>query len=84
MNDIRIYYLRFLNIERDVNSGSVTQDEIPDLLARLKKLMECEPDLDKRFIEMNQQTLYPAALAEENLLRNQKTHNLYDRLARVR
>ena len=84
MNDIRIYYLRFLKIEKEVNADSVKEPNLPAYVGRLKELMKQEPQLNRRFTKMNQSLLYPAAIEEENDLRNQKIHILYDRLTRTR
>ncbi len=84
MNDIRIYYLQFANIESQVNGDSVLQVNIPSYLSRLKTLMAKEQTLNRRFTALNQDLLYPAAIAEENTLRNQKIHILFDRLSRTR
>ena len=81
MADIRVYYLSFMEIEKEVNSDDFSRDKIPGYLARLKKLMDEESDLDQRFRALNQNVLYPAAIDEENNLRNQKIHNLYNRLS---
>jgi hypothetical protein len=81
MADIRVYYLRFMEIEKEVNSDGFVKGEIPVYLNRLKSLMNMEADLDKRFRTLNQNVLYSAAMDEENTLRTQKIHNLYNRLA---
>jgi len=84
MEDIRLFYVSYMEIEKEVNETDSSPQKIPGYLARLKKLMNEEPDLDKRFITLNQGVLYPAAMAEENILRNQKIHILYNRLARIK
>ena len=82
MSDIRVYYLTYMKIEAEVNSDSFNQEQIPACLARLKTLMMEARGLNTRFIALNQETLYPAAMEEENTLRNQKIYILYNRLAR--
>ncbi|MHA4809967.1 beta-N-acetylhexosaminidase [Flavitalea flava] len=84
MTDIRIYYLSYLKIEKEVNEDSFTREKIPAYLTRLKTLMNTEPALNKRFTALNQDALYPASIEEENTLRNQKVHILYNRLANVK
>jgi hypothetical protein len=84
MADIRVYYLSFMEIEKEVNSDDFTRDKIPGYLSRLKALMKMEPELDKRFRILNQDVLYTAAIDEENNLRNQKIHNLYNRLSGIK
>ncbi|HET6999935.1 MAG TPA: hypothetical protein VFI33_01415, partial [Puia sp.] len=84
MADIRVYYVNFMEIEKEVNSDDFNRSKIPIYLTRLKALMNLEPELDKRFRTLNQNVLYPAAIDEENNLRNQKIHNLYNRLSGIK
>ncbi len=84
MADIRVYYVNFMEIEKEVNSDSFNQSKIPVYLTRLKALMNLEADLDKRFRTLNQDVLYTAAIDEENNLRTQKIHNLYNRLSGIK
>ncbi len=84
MADIRVYYVNFMEIEKEVNSDDFSRSKIPIYLTRLKALMNMEPDLDKRFRSLNQDVLYTAAIDEENNLRNQKIHNLYNRLSGIK
>jgi len=81
MADIRVYYLSFMEIEKEVNSDDFSRDKIPSYLTRLKALMNKESELDKRFRMLNQEVLYPSAIDEENNLRTQKIHHLYNRLS---
>jgi len=46
--------------------------------------MATEPALDREFQRLNEKTLYPSALTEENAIRIYKTHRLYQRLSRIR
>jgi hexosaminidase len=84
MADIRVYYLAFVEIEKDVNSDDFSWEKIPGYLMRLRALMDIERDLDKRFRILNQDVLYTAAIDEENNLRTQKIHNLYNRLSGIK
>jgi hypothetical protein len=42
--------------------------------------MATEPLLDQTFRRLNSETLYPAAIQEENAIRIYPTHQLYQRL----
>ena len=84
MADIRLFYVNYMEIEKEVNEANFSREAVPGCMSRLKALMNEEPGLDKRFIALNQEVLYPAAMAEENTLRNQKIQNLYNRLARIK
>jgi hexosaminidase len=84
MADIRVYYLSYMAIEKEVNSDDFSRSKIPSCLTRLKALMNLESELDKRFRTLNQDVLYTAAIDEENNLRNQKIHNLYNRLSGIK
>ena len=84
MADIRVYYVDYIEIEKEVNSNDFSREKIPGYLIRLKALMYIERDLDDRFKELNHHMLYPAAIDEENKLRSQKIHNLYNRLSGIK
>ena len=84
MADIRVFYLSYMLIESGINAETAEPAKIPAYFARLKLLMNEEPQLDKRFIALNKDVLYPAAMNQENVLRNQKINALYNRLARIR
>jgi hexosaminidase len=82
MTDIRIHYLRYEEIEKTVNSPSFAINRVPAILKQLEALMATGSELDKRFIALNKNYLYPAELAQENELRNVKARLLYQRLSR--
>jgi hexosaminidase len=82
MTAIRIHYLKYEEIERTVNADSFTPKKIPAILIQLKSLMTAGDELDKRFVALNKDYLYPAELADENELRNVKIRLLYQRLSR--
>jgi hypothetical protein len=84
MADIRVYYLEYMSIEAWLNSTAFKEKDIPGAIARLGKLKSLELQLNQAFRQVNQSLLYPSALEEENILRNQKVHQLYERLARIR
>ncbi len=84
MTDIRIHYLQYEEIEKTTNSVAFDTQQIPAILTQLEGLMLAGNELDKRFITLNKDYLYPAELAEENELRNVKVRLLYQRLSRKR
>ncbi|MBV8389897.1 MAG: beta-N-acetylhexosaminidase, partial [Mucilaginibacter sp.] len=84
MTDIRIHYLRYEEIEKEVNLPSVSPQNASIILAKLKELIVTGDQLDKRFIALNKDYLYPAELAQENELRDAKVRLLYNRLSRKR
>ena len=84
MADIRVFYVSFMEIEKEVNGDNFSRSKIPAYLSRLKALMNMESEFDKRFRILNQDLLYPAAIEEENNLRTQKIHNLYNRLSGIK
>ncbi|HXO74420.1 MAG TPA: hypothetical protein VN824_04300, partial [Puia sp.] len=79
MADIRVYYLTYLNIEAGVNATNSIQD-YKKYAGLLRILMAMEPLLDQTFRQLNSETLYPAAIQEENAIRIYRTHQLYQRL----
>jgi len=83
MAAIRAYYLNFMTIEADVNNDPAPS-KIAGYLARLKLLLQNEQQLNTAFINLNQATFYKSELEQENQLRNQKIHLLYQRLSKLR
>lgn len=84
MARIRVYYLTYMKIEAEVNSTSFTADQAATYAAELKKLVEDEQGISSEFRKLNRNFLYPASIDEENILRSQKMHVLYDRLAKIK
>jgi hexosaminidase len=84
MADIRVQYLSFLNIEKQLNSSSFSKEETPVLLRRLRRLLNNSSSLSQRFIDLNQASFYLSELKQENQLRNMKLQLLYDRLSKFR
>lgn len=84
MADIRVYYLTYMKIEAEVNAPGVTDKQLPAYVLQLKKLLAGEQRLNDEFTALNQDFLFKSSIDEENLLRSQKVHVLYDRLAKVK
>ena len=84
MARIRVYYLTFMKIESEVNAPGFTNAQVPAYVTQLKKLLSNEQKLNGEFAALNNDFLYPASIKEENVLRSQKIHILYDRLARIK
>ncbi|RFZ90991.1 beta-N-acetylhexosaminidase [Mucilaginibacter conchicola] len=84
MAEIRVYYLRFMLIESEVNAPSFTAEQVPAYAAKVKALLDDEPRLSKEFAELNGGFLHPGGVEEENILRSQKIRVLYDRLAKIK
>jgi hexosaminidase len=84
MADIRVYYLTYMKIEAEVNAPGFTDKQILAYVLQLKKLSADEQRLNEEFTDLNQDFLFKSSIDEENLLRSQKVHVLYDRLAKVK
>lgn len=84
MADIRVYYLTYMKIEAEVNAPGVSDEQLPAYALLLKKLLLQEQRLNDEFTALNQDFLFKSSIDEENLLRSQKVHVLYDRLAKVK
>ncbi|HTK21365.1 MAG TPA: beta-N-acetylhexosaminidase [Mucilaginibacter sp.] len=82
MTDIRVNYLQYEAIEEHANGPQFTSAGVPAILNELKKVIDDEAELDKKFNTLNKDVLYPAELAQENELRGIKARILYDRLSR--
>jgi hexosaminidase len=84
MADIRVYYLSFMEIETALNDPAVEAKDIGKYIPLLDSLRSEQASLDRTFIRLNGDLLYPFALAEENQLRNERVDRLYQRLKRIR
>lgn len=84
MSDIRVYYLTYQQIAASVNSEGANEAGMGKYIAQLKALMATEPALNARFAQLNGYMLYPAAIQDENNIRNYQTHRLYQQLTRVK
>ena len=82
MADIRVYYLTYLTIEAQANTANSISD-YQSYAAQLRTLIATEPMLAQTFTRLNNATLYPAAIREENAVRVYRTHQLYQRLTRA-
>ena len=84
MAEIRMLYLNYQKIEKQVNMVSFTKVQLPAVVQQLKQLQEDSKKIDQRFIDLNKNTLYMGELEEENNLRDSKINLLYNRLTRNR
>jgi len=82
MADIRVQYLTYQNLEHQVNAPTFTPNAAPDVMRKLKAIIDNAGDLDRRFVALNKRALYPAEMEQENALRISKAKLLYARLAR--
>ena len=80
MADIRMLYLNYQKIEKQVNMPSFTKEQLPAVLQELKQLLGDTKKIDQRFIDLNKNTLYMGELKQENNLRDSKINLLYKRL----
>ncbi|WP_184545507.1 beta-N-acetylhexosaminidase [Mucilaginibacter sp. FT3.2] len=81
MADIRVYYLTYQQIEKEVNDSSFNAAQKPAVIGRLKQLLTESKKLDNRFTQLNSDFLNPSAIAAENELRNIKVTGLFNRLS---
>jgi len=84
MADIRVQYIRFLEIEKQVNENDFSQAAIPSLLQKLQALMATAALIDQRFIALNKNSFYMSELKLANQYRNIMLQLLYDRLNKIR
>ncbi|MFI5155937.1 MAG: family 20 glycosylhydrolase [Chitinophagales bacterium] len=82
MQEIRLQYLSYEQIEIITNGPTFNNKNIPEILKRLELLLKKSKKINQEFENLNQGWYYPAVLREENDLRNQKLTQLYVRLAR--
>lgn len=84
MSDLRMHYLNFKEIEFKYNSPSFSSAQVPVLLKELDIVLKEAKTLNKKFIKLNKGFLYDSELKEQNELRVQAVHVLYDRLAKLK
>lgn len=78
MSDIRVSYLTCMVVEAALNDSSYTVAQAPALLQHLNALSMA--DLDRRFMMLNKDMLYPSELTVENNLRKEKWNSLREKL----
>lgn len=79
MSDIRVFYLTCIMVEAEMNDASYTSSKAPALLRTLNTL---QPEqLNKRFTQLQGDLLYDTEIATENTLRNERWHQLKNRLS---
>lgn len=84
MADLRVHYLDFKEVEFKYNAPNFTSSQAPILLKVLDEILEDAEHLNKRFISLNKGFLYDSELKEQNELRVQGVHVLYDRLFKLK
>ncbi len=84
MADIRMQYLNYQKIEKEVNMPSFNNGQRAVVVQQLKQLLSDSKKIDQRFIDLNKNTLYMGELQEENSLRGSKINLLYQRLTKER
>ncbi|HEU5052443.1 MAG TPA: beta-N-acetylhexosaminidase [Hanamia sp.] len=84
MADIRMQYLNYQKIEKQVNMPSFSKRQLPGIVQQLQQLLADSKKLDQRFIDLNKNTLYMSELQQENNLRDSKINLLYERLTKER
>ncbi|HSN07916.1 MAG TPA: beta-N-acetylhexosaminidase [Hanamia sp.] len=84
MADIRMLYLNYQKMEKQVNLPSFTKVQLPAVVQQLKQLLAESKKIDQRFIDLNKSTLYMSELQQENSLRDSKINLLYQRLTKER
>ncbi|WP_299782631.1 family 20 glycosylhydrolase [uncultured Formosa sp.] len=84
MADLRMQYLNFKAIESEYNSPDFRISQTSGLIERLDTILEDAKSLDQRFIALNKDFLYNTELEEQNAIRVQAVHVLYNRLAKLK
>ncbi len=81
MTDIRIEYLRYQLLEKEVNDETFARSQIPLTLSKLKTLMAQSRALNERFTALQKNFLHPAEIEQEIYWRSIKPKLLYERLS---
>jgi hypothetical protein len=81
MADIRLQWLKYEEIESQVNEKTFSRKLVPSLIRQLRNLIQSSKNIDQRFIALNKDWYFPSVLEEENHLRNQKMRQLYFKIS---
>lgn len=81
MSQIRLRYLKYMEVEMRLNSPDFETSELPKLKRTIKELKK--ENLDKRFGSLNKDWMYGVEIQQENELRNSKIRMLESRLERL-
>ncbi|MBL1409375.1 beta-N-acetylhexosaminidase [Sphingobacterium faecale] len=81
MSQIRLRYLKYMEIELRLNSPNFRVSELGGMKRALNELKR--ENLDKKFKQLNREWMYDVELQQENELRNSKIMLLEARLARL-
>lgn len=81
MSQIRWRYLKYMEVEMRLNSPDFKIDELPLMKQKIKDLLR--EDLNRKFLNLNQEWLFAAEIQQENELRNSKIRLLEARLNRL-
>ena len=84
MQDIRVHYLTFEEIENRYESGQFSRDDAGAYVKELEPLIADARDIDARFLSLNKGFLYDDEIAEISRVRNGKLNNLYQTLTNMR
>ncbi|QKZ13281.1 beta-N-acetylhexosaminidase [Spirosoma sp. KUDC1026] len=84
MTDVRVEYLTYQEIEKEVNAPSFTTAQIAPMLTRLKTLIVASEKTSNRFITLNKASFHPAELEQETYWRTVKPRLLYERLSKTK
>ncbi|ALJ06766.1 N-acetyl-beta-hexosaminidase [Pseudalgibacter alginicilyticus] len=84
MADLRMHYLDFKEVEFKYNAPNFLSSQAPVLLKELDVILLDAKRLNKRFLKLNKGFLYDSELKEQNELRVQAVHVLYDRLSKLK
>jgi hexosaminidase len=81
MADIRVYYLSYQLVEKQVNQPTFDDTQRPAVIDKLKQLLIDSKSLDEKFARLNKNFLYHSAIDAENQLRNMRVIDLLHRLS---
>ena len=84
MAEIRVEYLTYQWIEKQMNTAAVSEGAQNLLVKQLETLIIETKNTNKKFINLNSAYYYVSELAEDNNLRIQKMELLYNRLSKNR
>ncbi|MEO6846077.1 MAG: glycoside hydrolase family 20, partial [Chthoniobacterales bacterium] len=83
MADLRELSTKWRRTEATINSKDFTPAQVPAAVKKLTTLIKESKKQDRRFVQLNKDSLYPQQLEEEIAYRNKKMMMIYQRLSRV-
>jgi hypothetical protein len=83
MFNIRLNYIKFKQVEAEINRSEIAKSDLKETLTQLEKIIKTEKRLCKKFASLQRGYLHPSEIEEINRYRTAKVIDTYDRLTKA-